>query len=162
VFGERIVGVAVEMSDQATVFGGPSAQGIRIACARVAIGTDGTAVVGAVDTHDASGYGGSGWTPSAWTPVTTCQPGWVVSGVLAHQGANANRFLDVTITCSELLRGGGTGRTETKKVTGSLTDTANPTQVHCAANEVLTQLGPWTGAGLDAVNLYCAPAACGS
>jgi hypothetical protein len=85
----------------------------------------------------------------------------VVSGVLAHEGVGGNRFLDVTITCSQLMLGGGTGATETMKVTGSLTDGAMPAQAQCQHGEVLNQLGPWTGAGLDAVNVYCAAATCG-
>jgi hypothetical protein len=158
--GERIVGIAVQMSNQNTVFGGPSAQGIRIACAHVSVGTTGTATLGTLTTHDVSGDGSSGWSPSTWTPMTQCDPGWVVSGLLVHSGTTANRFLDVTITCSELLSPAGTGRTMTKKVTGSLTDATSPTQARCSANEVLTELGPFTGAGLDGVSLYCAPAVC--
>lgn len=161
VFGERVVGLAVQMSDGTTVFGGRSAQGIRVACAKVDIAADGTAQVGTVTTHDVSGDGGYSWSPSTWSPTSMCQPGWVVSGVLSHLGTSNNRFIDVTITCSELLRDGGTGQTATKHVTGSLGDTANPMSVQCKPNEILTQLGPWTGAGLDAVNVYCAPAACG-
>jgi hypothetical protein len=158
---ERIIGIALEMSNQNTANGGRSATGIRIECARISIDPSGSAVVGAISEHDVAGNGKYNWSPATWTPVTMCKPGWVVSGMLAHEGVGGNRFLDVTITCSELKFGGGTGATETMYVTGSLTDSAMPSQAQCASGEVLDQLGSWTGAGLDAVNLLCAAATCG-
>jgi len=80
--------------------------------------------------------------------------------MLVHTGTTANLFTDVTITCSELVRAGGTARSTTMKVTGSLTNTAGPTTAKCAPGEVVAGLGPFTGAGLDAVELYCSPASC--
>jgi hypothetical protein len=161
ILDERIVGIALQMSNQNTTNGGRSAMGIRIGCARVTIDTSGNVTVGPVKTHDVSGDGRGHWSPATWTPMTSCKPGWAVSGVLAHEGAGGNRFLDVTITCSELVLGGGTGKTETMKVTGSLTDPAMPVQAQCGPGEVVTQFGPWTGAGLDAVDVFCAAATCG-
>src|SRR5262249_49743700 len=135
---ERIVGISVQMSDQDTAFGGRSAQGIRIACARVEVGVSGTMFLGPVSVHDAGGIGRPGWSPSTFTPLTSCQPGWVVTGLLAHRGATDNRFLDVSITCNDLASTGGLGqKSETKKVTGSLVDATGVSQVQCAANEVV-------------------------
>jgi hypothetical protein len=159
---ERIVGIALEMSNQNTTNGGRSAQAIRIGCARVTLDGSGNAQVGPVTTVDASGDGRAHWSPSTWTPMTSCKPGYVLSGILAHEGVAGKLFLDVTITCSHLLLGGNTGETQTIKVTGSLTDSNMPSQAQCMTGEVVNQLGPWTGAGLDAVNVYCAPASCAS
>lgn len=160
VFNERIVGVAMQMSNQATAFGGRSAQGIRIACATVTVDPAGTATIGGVTTHEVSGTGTAMWSPSTWTAMTSCKPGWVVSGVLAHKGTTNNLFVDVSITCSQLGANGALGASETMKVAGSLTNTANPSQVKCPAGTAVSQLGTWTGAGLDALTLFCAAPTC--
>jgi hypothetical protein len=159
-FREQIIGISLQMSNQATVFGGRSAQGMAIACARVTIDPSGGVEVGDVKTKSASGTGTNGWSPSTWTPMTECKPGWVVSGLLAHLGSTNNRFLDVTMTCSRLSPSGKAIASESLKITGSLTDTANPDQVKCAPGEVVQQLGTFTGAGLDAVAVYCSAPAC--
>ena len=157
---EQIVGLSLQMSNQATVFGGRSAQGIAIGCARVTIDPSGAAQLGEVKPKMASGTGTNGWAPSTWTPMTECKPGWVVSGLLVHRGTSGNRFLDVTMTCSHLGPTGKTLASESIKLAGSLTDTASPDQVKCAAGEVISKLPTFTGAGLDAVEVYCSTTAC--
>jgi hypothetical protein len=157
---ERVIGVAVRMSNQATTFGGRSAHGIGIACARVTVDTAGTAEVGQVKVMEASGLGTYNWSPSTWTAVTQCKPGWIVSGLRVHTGADANRLLDVSIICSKLGADAATGASETLKVVGSLTDANGLDEVKCAAGEVLAQMGTWTGAGIDAVDLSCSRPQC--
>jgi hypothetical protein len=157
---ERIVGVAIRMSNQATTFGGRSTHGIGIACARVTVDASGTAEVGQVKMMEVSGLGTYSWAPSTWGAVTQCKPGWVVSGMRVHTGADANRLLDVSIICSQLGTDAATGMTETKKVAGSLTDANGLDEVKCAAGEVVAQLGTWTGAGIDAVDLSCSRPQC--
>jgi len=159
-FGQRIIGIAMQMSNQNTVFGGRSAQGIAIECASVSVDRDGTSHLGGVTTKQISGLGTFGWSPSTLTPVTRCPPGSVLTGLLAHTGADGNRFLNVTMTCSDLDVTGRVGATHTLKVAGSLTDTAGPSQVKCAAGEIVSGLGAFTGAGLDAVSLFCAAPTC--
>ena len=99
---DRIVGVALRMSDQDTLYGGRSAHGIQIACAPVTVGSAGTAVTGTVTTYEVSGSGTMGWSPSTWTPVTQCKPGWIVSGLGAHTSEDGDLFVDATITCSQV------------------------------------------------------------
>lgn len=157
---ERMIGVAVRMSDQATTFGAPSAHGLGIACARVTVGQTGTAEVGPMSMVEVSGLGTYGWAPSTWTPVTQCKPGWMLSGLLVHTGTSGNLFVDVSIVCSQIGADGTAGASETIKVMGSLTEPIGPDEVTCSAGEVLAQLGAWTGAGVDAVDLSCSRPTC--
>lgn len=157
---DRMIGVAVRMSDQATTFGARSAHGLGIACARVTVGPTGTAVVGPVSMVEVSGLGTYDWAPSMWTPVTQCKPGWLLSGLRVHTGTTGNLFVDVSIVCSQLGADGTPGETETITVAGSLTDTNGLDEVNCAAGEVLAELGTWTGAGVDAVDLSCSRPTC--
>lgn len=157
---ERIVGMAVRMSNQATLFGARSAHGIAIECARVAINTAGVAEVGTPQRIEVSGLGTYDWSPSTWTAPTMCKPGWIVSGLRVHTGADNNLFRDVSIICSQLGADGAAGATETIKIVGSLTDANAPDEVTCAPDEVLAQLGTYTGAGLDAVDLSCSRPTC--
>jgi len=46
------------------------------------------------------------------------------------------------------------------KVAGSLTDANGLDDVKCAAGEVLAQIGTWTGAGIDALDLSCSKPSC--
>lgn len=160
VFNERIVGIALQMSNGATVFGGRSAQGIMIECAPVTVDPAGTAQVGTANTKQISGTGQFGWSPSTWTQITHCPPGSVLTGVLAHRGSSDNRFLDVTMTCTQLDAGGKLGASKALKIVGSLVDATSPSQASCGAGEVVSSLGAWTGAGLDAVSLFCGAPAC--
>jgi hypothetical protein len=157
---ERMIGVAVRMSNQVTTFGARSAHGLGIACARVAVGQTGTAEVGPVNMVEVSGLGTYDWAPSTWSPVTQCKPGWLLSGLLVHTGTSGNLFVDVSIVCSQIGADGIAGASETIKVMGSLTDANGPDDVRCAAGEVLVQGGTWTGAGLDAVDLSCSRPTC--
>lgn len=157
---ERMIGVAVRMSDQATTFGARSAHGVGIACARVTVGQRGMAEVGPVSMVEVSGLGTYDWAPSTWTPVTQCKPGWMLSGVLVHTGTSGNLFVDVSIVCSQIRADGTPGASETIKVTGSLTDPNGRDEVRCAAGEVLAEVGTWTGAGIDALDLSCSRPTC--
>jgi len=156
---ERMIGVAMRMSNGVTSFNGRSAHGIGVACARVTIGATG-AEVGAVKMIEVSGNGVGNWAPSTWTPVTSCKPGWVMSGIRVHTGVDLNRLLDVSIVCSKLGADAAPGTTEMLKVTGSLTDANGLDDVKCAAGEVLAQIGSWTGAGIDALDLSCSKPSC--
>ncbi len=157
---ERVIGVAVRMSNQATAFGGRSAHGFGIACARVNVDPAGNAEVGQSRMMEVSGSGIADWTPSTWTAVTQCKPGWIVSGLRVHTGVDVNRLLDVSIVCSKLGSNGATGASETIKVAGSLTDANGLDEVKCAAGEVVAQIGTWTGAGIDALDLSCSRPTC--
>ncbi len=158
---ERIIGVALRMSNQATVFGGRSTHAFQIACARMMVAPDGTAQLGNVTISEVAGEGTYDWTPSTLTAVTQCKPGWVVSGLRVHTGTDGNLFRDVSIICSQLAVDGTIGTaSETIKVVGSLTDANGLDEVRCGAGEVLAQLGMWTGAGIDAVDLSCSRPTC--
>jgi hypothetical protein len=157
---ERIVGIALRMSDQDTVFGGRSAHGLSIACATLAIGADGIAKLGPITSKELVGIGESGWTPSTLTPVTSCPDGSVVAGLAAHRGLGNNRFLDARITCARIGHAGTVEATEVLPVAGSLTDAVNDDTVDCNAGEVLVQLPNRTGQGLDSVSLSCALPTC--
>lgn len=157
---ERIVGVAVRMSNQATTFGGRSTHGVGIACARVNIDPAGNPVVGPAKMLEVSGSGVGSWTPSTWGAVTQCKPGWIVSGLRVHTGVDANRLLDISIICSKLGADAAAGASETIKVAGTLTDANGLDEAKCAAGEVVAQLGTWTGAGIDALDLSCSKPTC--
>jgi hypothetical protein len=159
--GDVVVGIALQISDGLTLYNARSAQGIRLACAPLAIGPDGTPMVGNEYQRDRSGTGAEGWSPSAWTPLAHCSPGFAVSGFLAHLGSGANLFVDATIKCSRIGPGGvPDGEVEVLDVPESLTETATPEQVDCAASEILRRFETRTGSGLDAVNLLCAQTRC--
>jgi len=156
---ERIVGLALRMSNQTTDNGGRSAHAMQIACATVTV-TSSEVTVGAVVMREASGAGGFNWTPSTLTPTTMCQPGWVVSGVHAHEGSTKNLFVDVSIQCTEVTTTGAVGASESITVTGSLTNNQNASAVDCDQGEVVTRMPNRTGAGLDAVRLSCSTPIC--
>ncbi len=157
---ERIVGVALRMSDQDTLYNGRSAHGFRIACASVTFDGTGTPQVGTVTMREIVGSGTFDWSPSTLTPITQCQPGWAVGGLRAHRGSGSNRFLDVSILCRQLGVNGTTAMTEVRYVTGSLTDGVNPNTVNCATTEILVRVPSMTGSGIDSVNLSCSTPTC--
>ena len=156
---DRIVGVAVRMSNQATTNGGRSAVAFSIQCATVTV-DDTQATVGTPYMKEVAGAGTFDWTPATLSPTTSCKPGWLVSGIHAYRGASDNLFLNVTIQCSEITSTGQLGQSELIYVMGSLADTQNPDTVDCAAGEVLVRLPTRTGAGLDAVSLSCSTPTC--
>lgn len=157
---DRMIGVALRMSDQDTVYGGRSAHAFLIACAAVTIQSDGTAAVGTETTYEVAGLGTFDWTPSTPTPFTRCQPGSVINGLRAYRGGGDNRFLAVSIRCTEISTTGTTGTNQVLFVTGSLSETQNPDTVNCSAGEILVQLPNLTGAGFDAVDLHCTTPTC--
>jgi hypothetical protein len=158
---ERIVGVALRMSNQNTVYGGRSAHGMGVSCARVTILPNGSAQVGVVRTKEVSGTGTSMWGPSTWTTYTDCDPGWVVTGFKAHRGSSNNRFLNASIVCQKLgYDGKPTGTAQVKTVVGSLTETTNPDELRCATGQVIAQFGTQTGAGFDGADLFCSNPVC--
>lgn len=156
---DRIVGVAVRMSNQNTTNGGRSAYAFLIQCATVTV-TDTGAVVGTPYMKEVNGQGTFDWTPATLSPTTSCQPGWLVSGIEAHRGASDNLFVNVTIRCSEITPTGQLGQSEQIYVAGSLADMNNDDSVDCGAGEVLVRLPTRTGAGLDAVSLSCSAPTC--
>jgi len=158
--GSLPIGVAMRMSDGQTANGYRSAHGIEIACAPVTIESNGDVSVGTTLTIGVQGTGLVGWTPSTLTPQTTCQPGWVLSGLVAHIGADGGRFADVSIRCSQISALAIEQAVESLFVTGSLTEPVGETTASCQANEVIVAFPNRTGAGLDALNLVCAPLRC--
>jgi hypothetical protein len=116
--------------------------------------------VGPMTEHDVSGTGQYGWSPSTWTAMQQCPNGSVVTGILTHTGTNNDLFVDVSIICSQLGPNGAPSNPQTIKVVGSLVNTTNPVQAQCGAGQVLSQFGTWTGAGLDAVDVFCSPSVC--
>ena len=157
---DRIVGVALRMSDQDTLYGGRSAYGIQIACAPVTVGSAGTAVTGTVTTYEVSGSGTMGWSPSTWTPVTQCKPGWIVSGLGAHTSEDGDLFVDATITCSQVSATGTLVASEMIYVAGSLEESEGADTVACDPGEILVRFTERTGSGLDSVDLYCTTPTC--
>lgn len=157
---DRIVGVAVRVSNQNTIYNGRSIHGFQILCATVTIQPAGPATVGTVTPVEVMGNGGFSWSPSTLSQPTMCPAGSIVSGLLAHSGDDENRLLDVTMTCTQITLAGATGASQTIHVDGSLTETDNPYQRNCNANEVLVRLPNRTGAGIDSLNLSCTTPLC--
>lgn len=156
----QIVGLAMRMSNQNTENGGRSAHALVIGCAAVTVDSNGVGTTGTITTQTLTANGGFDWTPSTLTPMTSCQPGWVVSGLTAHTGPNNNLFLDVALTCAKLGPTGAIVATETVPVAGSLTEPAGTDTETCGANEVLVRIPNRIGAGIDSVNLSCSTLAC--
>jgi hypothetical protein len=156
---DRIVGLELRMSDQATLYGDRSAHAIRIACAPVTI-TDGIGTTGTVYTREIIGNGNYDWSPSTLTGITQCQPGWVMSGLSAHTTSDGDLFLDVSITCSQISSTGSILATETIYVAGSLDEQNGNDAVSCNSGEILTRMSSRNGAGIDSVNLWCTPPTC--
>ncbi len=158
---DLIVGIALRMSNQNTVFGERSAAAIDIACAPVTINPDLSAEVGTIYTREAAGGGADGWTPATLTSTAQCPADSVVTGIDVHTTSAGDMFQNVTLTCSQLgLAGTLTGATSSVYVAGSLTDTNGDSAVPCNAGHVLRRIDPATGAGLDSVTLRCTPAQC--
>jgi hypothetical protein len=158
---DLIVGAAVEMSNQATIFGGRSARGFRIACAPLATIAGGGAVVGTEYTREVRGDGNENWSPSTWSAITYCPAGWAFSGLDTHLAASGNRFIDTSLQCAELDAAGAlTGQTMAIYVEGSLDETSNPDGEECGVMGVVRRLTPRTGSGLDALTLRCAQTRC--
>ncbi len=158
--GAEIIGVAVRESDQNTSNGGPSAVGFTILCAPLTIDATG-ATVGAETQFEASGNGNFGWTPATQSTLTRCPPGWLMSGLDASRGTTGNRFLEVTLTCSEVdANGATTGATQDIYVMGSLTEAGAHDNVQCPVGQVVRRIGTRVGAGFDQASIYCAAPAC--
>jgi hypothetical protein len=158
--GDRIVGIALKMSNQDTLYGARSAQGIRIACAPVAVRASGTATTGTITTYEIVGTGGFDWAPSTWTALTQCKPGWILSGLSAHTNDGDNLFLDVSITCAQVGPTGKLVATETIYVDGSLDEPDGADAAACDDGEIVVRMPNRSGAGLDSLNLWCTTPTC--
>lgn len=159
--GEEAIGVAVRMSNQNTANGGPSAVGFTLVCAQLAIDATGP-VLSPESLHEIMGNGQFGWTPATQSTITRCPPKWLVSGLSVSRGASADRFIDVTLTCSEMLQSGAlSGATQDIYVVGSLMEAGLRDTIACPSGQVVRRLGTRIGAGFDAATLYCATPTCG-
>jgi hypothetical protein len=156
-----IVGVAVYMSDQNTVYGAPSADGFAIVCASLTIAADGSTALGSSYSVSAMGQGTDNWTPATWTAPTMCGSGAVVTGLDVHTGPNNNIFDNVALRCTDIGSGGdATGSSGQIYVAGTNTDDQNNTSAECGSGRALREVLPHDGAGLDAVELHCGATAC--
>lgn len=159
--GEEPIGVAVRISNQNTANGGLSAVGFTLACAQVSLSAAGP-TVSPETLREVMGSGMFGWSPATQSTITLCSPGWLVSGLSVSRGTTADRFLDVTLTCAELLSTGVlSGATQDIYVMGSQTEGGPRDTVECPSGQVVRRLGTRTGAGFDAASLYCAIPTCG-
>ncbi|MEQ9503784.1 MAG: hypothetical protein RIT81_43415 [Deltaproteobacteria bacterium] len=160
VAGAEIIGIAVRESNQNTSNGGPSAVGLTILCAPVTVDLLG-ATVGTETSQEVSGTGQFGWTPATQSTLTRCPPGWLMSGLDASRGQSGNRFLEVTLSCSELdVFGNTTGQTQDIYVAGSLMEAGVHDNVQCPTGQVVRRIGTRVGAGFDAATLFCAAPSC--
>jgi hypothetical protein len=157
---DRITGIALYMSQQ-PVNGGDtdSAQGIRIACAPITIDHTG-GHTGAVYTMDDVGSGGAGFTPAALTALASCADGASVTGMQVYGSHYADLMLSATIYCTGIAATGKSTTTVAVPIAGSGTDTMNPSMISCPADDQIVTLVPNTGAGLDSVEVFCAPTQC--
>ncbi|MEZ4403574.1 MAG: hypothetical protein R3B06_26355 [Kofleriaceae bacterium] len=157
--GKVAVGLGITYSDQATTNGDRSAYGVTLACADVTVtGGSGTSSNQVVAT--ASGSGGFGWTPATATAVRTCQAGWVMTGVSAYLGSASGLFANVAIECRKVAADASfSGPMTNFAVTGSGNLSINLDAASCPVGAIVG-LDAKTGAGLDAVELRCAPLSC--
>ena len=159
--GTQAIGMAVRVSDGPTAAGNRrSAAGLAVLCAAVRF-VEGTPQVGTETQVEVEGSGAFGWSPATWTAPVRCPPGWVISGLQASRGTNTELFIDVTVTCAELRANGTTtGMTRALAVEGSLREDPVYDTVACPMGQVVRRLGTRTGAGLDAVTVFCAAPEC--
>jgi hypothetical protein len=158
---DRIVGVALKMSNQNTTFGQRSAQGVRIGCAPVTVNNSGVGTTGTtVTTYEVLGNGNFGWSPSTWTAMTMCKPGWIIAGMSTHTTSGGDLFVDSAITCAQIGASGTVVATEVLSVAGSLTESQGFDSATCNTGEILVRMSNRTGAGLDSVNLWCTTPTC--
>jgi hypothetical protein len=158
---DRIVGFAVRLSNQNTIFNAPSARGLTIACATVTVDrTTGVGTTGTVYTKEVMGSGQENWSPSTQSATATCPAGQVVNGLSAYTGTNQNLFNNVDFRCGKLDGTAQTTSSSVVHVAGSGSNTSNHDTVNCNANELLVRLPNMTGSGFDSANVFCAPATC--
>jgi hypothetical protein len=158
--GDQIIGVALRMSNQDTLYGQRSAHGIRIGCAPVTVRASGIGTIGTVTTYDLIGNGNFDWTPSTWTQMTVCKPGWILSGLSTHTTNRGDLFIDVSITCSQVGPSGTLVASEVIYVDGSLDESDGADAATCDPGEVIVRMPNRSGAGLDSVNLWCTTPTC--
>lgn len=156
----RIVGLALDMSNQ-PVNGQDtdSARGIQLGCATVTIDAS-NGHTGPITMKAIEGTGGSGFSPSTMTALALCPPGAVLSGLQVHGSVHVNLFLDARMICSAFDTNGRLTGMIPVDIAGSLTDSTNPSQAQCAPGEQVVSMLTDTGAGLDSLNLFCAPTTC--
>lgn len=158
---DRIVGIAVKLSDQDTIYNARSAHALLIACAPVSVDkVTGVGTTGTTYTKEVIGSGLEGWSPSTLSPFAMCAPGHVVNGLRVRTGAGGNVFSNVDVRCGQLNGMAQTIANPVIHVASSGQSTANPMTVNCATNEVLVQMPNMTGSGFDSANLFCSPATC--
>lgn len=162
--GEVLIGVAFDMSN-GPANGQPSrsARGIRISCATLAIDAVG-AHTGLISERSVDGFGGAGWTPSTWTAPALCPAGGVVNKLAAHGGSrpqDLNLFMDTSIACALIDAGGRITQGPDIAISDATTGTGeNPTSVTCPAGAQIVGIATDSGAGLDTVEVSCAPITC--
>jgi hypothetical protein len=158
--GSLLVGMALDMSNQ-PVNGGDtkSAHGFRIACADVV--DDGSGGhTGTPTTADIEGFGSAGFTPSTMTPIAPCPAGSVVTGMYVHGSHYMNLFLTARLVCMRFDQNGGVGSSFSIDITGTGSDTMYPSGAECPTGQQVVKMIADTGAGLDSLQLYCAPTVC--
>jgi hypothetical protein len=159
---DRIVGIAIRMSNQNTIYNQRSAHGMTIACATVTIDPNtGTGTTGTPYTKEVMGSGAEMWSPSTQSAVAMCPPGQVLNGLQTHTGPNTNLFNNVFFRCARI---DGTNATTVANtviyVQGSLNEPMGIDTQNCNVNEIVTQFSNRTGSGFDSADVFCAPARC--
>jgi hypothetical protein len=162
--GEVVVGIATDMSVGLANGGqGRSARGIRIECATLLVDASG-AHEGIIASHDVDGNGGANWEPSLWTLPAQCAQGGVVTMLETHGGATGNMtnlFMDTSLVCSTLgVQGTVIGTAAIAVPDGATLSGMNASTATCGAGSQIVRLIPKVGAGLDSVEVVCAPTIC--
>ena len=84
-----------------------------------------------------------------------------MTGLAVHGSSHMIYILDATMTCSALDANGQVGSTTGVYIAGSLTsDGSNPSSAECLGGEQVVSVRTDTGAGLDSLDLFCAPTTC--
>ena len=84
----------------------------------------------------------------------------MLSGLRLHTGATNNIVRDVSITCSQVRQDGTVGASETLYVAGSLTEPQMLQTVSCAPGELISRMDVRSGAGIDALTVFCQQPVC--
>jgi hypothetical protein len=69
-------------------------------------------------------------------------------------------FLTAHLVCTRYDQNGGAGSSFPIDITGTGSDTMYPSGADCPTGQQVVKIIADTGAGLDSIQLYCAPTVC--
>jgi hypothetical protein len=158
--GAAVAGVTIDMSNgNVDNTSDRSARGIAIECAQFVIDAQGGHTGSLAPSVLADGNGGNNWAPSSLT-TATCPQGAFVGGMMVYSGASNSLFENIALLCTLLDPTGKLASSTSVPVPDTDSVTQNSSSVSCPTGQGVVGMRADSGAGLDSVQLYCAPSSC--